>query len=115
MASSFPGTGYKRSVGSELESTTATTGMPSLRASATAMCSLLVSITTRTLGSPPISLIPPRARSCLSRSRVRFSSSFLVRPTLSSARLFSISRKRLIELEIVFQFVSMPPSQRWLT
>ena len=34
-----------------------------------------------------------------------------VSPDSCSSRLFS----RLIELEIVFQLVSMPPSQRWLT
>ena len=105
--------------GSEFESITPITGMPSLLASATAMCSLLVSTTTRMFGRSPMSLMPPKARSSLSRSRFRLSSSFLVRPVtsseLSSDNCSSNSRKRLIELEIVFQFVSMPPSQRWLT
>src|ERR1043166_2439486 len=49
--------------GSELESRIAVTGMPSLRASATAICSLLVSITNSMLGRPPISLMPPSERS----------------------------------------------------
>ena len=57
--------------GSELLSTTATTGMPSLAASWIAIASLLVSITNRMSGSPPISLMPPSARSSLSRSRVQ--------------------------------------------
>ena len=34
---------------------------------------------------------------------------------LSPASSSSSSRRRLIESEIVFQLVSMPPSQRWLT
>ena len=73
--------------GSELLSSTATTGMPSLLASATAIASLLVSITNRMSGRPPISLMPPSARSSLSRSRVSFSSSFLVRPGWPRAKL----------------------------
>ncbi len=39
----------------------------------------------------------------------------MVRPAVSPASCSSRLLKRLIELEIVFQLVSMPPSQRWLT
>ena len=53
-------------------------------ASATAMASLLRSITNIKSGMPPISLIPPKALSSLSRWRVYFKSSFLVRPKVSS-------------------------------
>ena len=44
MASSLPGMTYCTTSGSQLVSTTATTGMPSLLASVTAMCSFLVSM-----------------------------------------------------------------------
>ena len=36
-------------------------------------------------------------------------------PEASEARISSSLRRRWIELEMVFQLVSMPPSQRWLT
>ena len=45
IASSLPGIGKSTSSGSQLVSSTAITGMPSLRASSTAMCSFLVSTT----------------------------------------------------------------------
>ena len=47
--------------------------------------------------------------------RVRSSTSFLVRPVVSPASISSIWRSRLMLPVMVFQFVSMPPSQRWLT
>ena len=50
MASSLPGITYSMTSGSQLVSTTATTGMPSRLASVTAMCSFLVSITKTALG-----------------------------------------------------------------
>src|SRR3989337_2243364 len=66
---------------------------------------LLVSTTNITSGSPPMSRMPPRLFSSLSRSRVSCSTSFLVRPAVSpdscSSRLFI----RLIELGIVFPLV----------
>ncbi|MNC91752.1 hypothetical protein D3C83_80640 [compost metagenome] len=86
--------------------------MFSVFASAMAICSLLVSMTNSTSGTPPISLMPPSARSSLSRSRVRLSCSFFVRPWAPCASCSSMFFSRLIELEMVFQFVSMPPSQR---
>src|SRR6185503_15319918 len=52
--------------GSLFESTTATTGICNLRASAMAIDSLFVSITNIRSGSAPISLMPPSARSSLS-------------------------------------------------
>ena len=39
----------------------------------------------------------------------------MVRPAVSPDSCSSRLLRRLIELEIVFQLVSMPPSQRWLT
>ena len=62
-----------------------------------------------------MSLMPPRERSSLSFSRVSWSSSFLVRPWVSPASSSSKDLRRLIELEMVRQLVSVPPSQRWLT
>ena len=116
MASSLPGIGISMSTGSEFESTTAAIGIPSFLASRMAISSLLVSITTNMSGRPPISLIPPSARSSLLRWRVSLSSSFLVMPPLSSElNCVSRSRRVLIDWEIVFQLVNMPPNQRWLT
>ena len=112
IASSLPGTRWAIASGSELESRIAITGMFNTLASATAMCSLLVSITNSTSGRPPISLMPPSARSSLLRCRVSLSSSFLVKPVSPSSSCSSTSRRRLIDLEMVFQLVSMPPSQR---
>ena len=65
-------------IGSLLVSRMAMTGMLSLRASWMAMSSLLVSITNIRSGMPPMSLMPPSESSSLSRSRVSWSSSFLV-------------------------------------
>ena len=56
----------------------ARTGMLSRCASLMAMSSLLVSITNRRSGKPPISLMPPSERSSLSRSRCMVRRSFLV-------------------------------------
>ena len=77
LASSLPGTTKVILSGSQL-STMAATGTPRRRASLIAMSSLLVSITNRRSGSPPMSLMPPSARSSLSRSRWSVSRSFLV-------------------------------------
>ena len=51
IASSLPGIGKSTSSGSQLVSSTAITGMPSLRASSTAMCSFLVSTIQTAAGS----------------------------------------------------------------
>ena len=112
-ASSLPGIGISTSSGLQLLSRSAIMGMPSLRASLIAIVSLVVSITKIRFGILPISLIPPKARSSLSFSRVSFSNSFLVRPDCSIfSSMPSSSRKRAIDFEIVCQFVSIPPSQR---
>ena len=100
--------------GLQLVSTTATIGMPSFLASAMAICSLLVSITNSRSGRPPISLMPPSDLLSLSRSRVSCSTSFLVRPLASPASISSSCFRRRIDWEMVFQLVSVPPSQRWL-
>src|ERR1043166_2559048 len=64
--------------GSQLVSTTATTGMPSLRASLTAISSCLGSMTKMASGSLRMPLMPPSDCSSLSFSRLRPSISFLV-------------------------------------
>src|SRR6185312_1666823 len=78
LASSLPGTTKLMPAGSQLVSTMAATGMLSRRASLIAMSSLLVSITNSKSGTPPMSLMPPSARSSLSRSRCIVRRSFLV-------------------------------------
>src|SRR6266540_184452 len=55
----------------------ATTGMPSLRASVTAMCSLRVSTTQTAAGGRVMSRMPPRLRSSFSRSWRSRRTSFL--------------------------------------
>ena len=102
--------------GSQLVSTTATTGMPRMFASLTAMYSCFGSITKSASGSSSISLMPVRFFSSFSFSRSSRSRSFLVRFSLSScARIASISFKRWIDLRIVEKLVSVPPSHRVFT
>ena len=92
------------------------TGMPSLRALAIAMCSFLVSTTQTALGTFAMSRIPPSVRASFSFSRESISASFLevtCEPPVCSMTSSSFSRcSRLCTVE---KFVSMPPSQRWLT
>ena len=91
------------------------TGILRRFASLIASASLLVSMTKTRSGTPPMSLMPPSAVSSFSRSRDSISRSFLVRPRAPSLSISSSLRRREIEAEMVFQFVSMPPSQRALT
>ena len=63
-----------------------------------ASSSLLVSTTNMTSGSPPMSRMPPRLFSSLSRSRVSWRTSFLVRPAVSPD---SCSSRRLEPLDRV--------------
>ncbi len=92
------------------------TGMPSLRASPTAMCSLFVSTTQTADGTLAMSRIPPRLRSSLFFSRVSIKISFLVRPSKPPVcSIASSSLRRCSRLCTVEKLVSMPPSQRWLT
>jgi hypothetical protein len=86
-------------------------GICSLRASATARCSFLVSTIHTAAGVRPISRIPPSERSSLSRSRFIWSSSFLVRPepATSSKSTSSSSLSRLRRSCTVWKLVSMPP------
>ena len=116
-ASSLPGIGKSTTSGSQLVSRMPTTGIPSLRASPTAMCSLLVSTTQIAAGSLDMSRMPESTNSSFSFSRRIINSSFLVRPeaaTLSKS-IWSSSRMRATRLATVEKLVSMPPSQRWLT
>ena len=116
MASSLPGIGYCTSSGSTLVSTTATTGMPSLLASVTAMCSFLVSSTNTASGRLVRPRRPPRLRCSFSISRVsRRASFFGIASNSPESRIRSYSSILPTRLEMVSKFVSMPPSQRSLT
>src|ERR1700745_648618 len=101
--------------GSQFVSRIAITGILRRVASLIARASLLVSITKTRSGIPPMSLMPPSAVSSLSRSRDSIRRSFLVRPLAPSPSISSTLRRREMDAEIVFQLVSMPPSQRALT
>ena len=101
IASSLPGITKSISSGSQLVSTIAITGMPSLLASATAMSSRLGSTTNSTSGRPSMSRMPERLRCIFSRSRSRRSFSFLVSGLSSSPRRCSSSLSRWIEPLIV--------------
>ena len=97
-------------------STTATTGMPSLLASVTAMCSRTVSSTKIASGRRSISWMPLRLRSSFSSSRPSMRASFLGMASNSpESRMRWYSCILETRLEIVWKLVSMPPSQRWFT
>ena len=97
-------------------STTATTGMPSLLASVTAMCSLTVSSTKMASGRRSMCWIPPRFRSSFSSSRDSISASFLgIASNSPESRMRWYSDILAIRLEIVWKLVNIPPSQRWFT
>ena len=116
MASSLPGITWVITSGSQLVSTTATIGRPSLFASVTAMCSLLVSITKMASGSLSRPRIPPRLRWSFSSSRLWRSASFLGIASKSPAFcMASNSFMRFTRVETVWKFVSMPPSHRSFT
>ena len=115
MASSLPGMTYCTRSGSQLVSTTATTGMPSLLASATARCSFLVSRTNTASGRRPMLRMPDRLRSSFSSSRPRMSASFFGMASNSpESRMRWYSCILATRLAMVSKLVSMPPSQRWL-
>ncbi len=78
IASSLPGIGTVITSGSALVSTMATTGIPSLLASATAIFSFLASTTKSAPGSRFMFLMPSRLRDSFTRSRSKSSFSFLV-------------------------------------
>jgi hypothetical protein len=59
--------------------------------------------------------MPPSAFSSFSFSRDSMRRSFLVRPEPPPVSVSSSLRRREIEPEMVFQLVSMPPSQREFT
>src|ERR1017187_6870102 len=69
-ASSLPGITKSTTVGSQLVSTTATTGMPSLRASLTAIASLFESTMKSASGSRFMVLMPARL-ACINEERIR--------------------------------------------
>src|SRR5215208_7210802 len=116
IASSLPGITKSASSGSQFVSTRATTGRPSRRASRTASCSLRRSTMNTASGCLRMSATPPRFASSFSSSL-----SIVIRSFAGSSSIWpsSLSRRsscsRSMRLEIVRQFVSSPPSQRWLT
>src|SRR5512132_3289177 len=116
IASSLPGITKSTSSGSQFVSTIAMTEMPSLRASLTAMCSFLVSITKIASGSRSRLCMPPRLRSSFSFSWRRRIASRLGRKSNAPVRSISrSSRRRSRRRETVWKFVSIPPSQRVVT
>ena len=101
--------------GSQLVSTTATIGSPSLLASVTAMCSFLVSMMNTASGSFAMVRIPPRLRWSFSSSREWISASFLgIASKSPAACIDSYSCIFFTRELIVWKLVSMPPSQRSL-
>jgi len=103
-------------VGSQFVSTIATIEMPSRCASATAIFSLRGSMMKTAAGSCSIALMPTSAFSSFSRSRSSSSASFLGSRSYSPVSFISSSfLRRVIDLRMVAKFVSVPPSQRWLT
>ena len=87
-----------------------------MRASVTAMCSFLVSITKMALGSRSRLAMPPRFRLSFSNSRVCCNASRFGMPSKSpAASIVRSSCMRLTRPDTVEKLVSMPPSQRWLT
>ena len=115
-ASSLPGITKSMRSGSQSVSTMATIGIPSLRASWTAIISFFGSTMQTASGRRSIFSIPARV---FSRRRRRLSSrdQALLENRLKSA-LSMISRSsssRATLFRIVAKFVSRPPSQRWFT
>ncbi len=99
--------------GSQLVSTTATTGTLSLLASVTPMCSFLVSMTNTASGSLAMSRMPLRLRSSFSSSRLFCRASFLGMASKSPmARMRWNSCIFFTRPLMVEKLVSMPPSQR---
>ena len=115
-ASSLPGITKSMRSGSQSVSTMAMIGIPSLRASWTAIISFFGSTMQTASGSRSIFSIPARV---FSRRRRRLSSrdQALLENRLKSA-LSMISRSsssRATLFRIVAKLVSRPPSQRWFT
>ncbi len=69
----------------------------------------------RISGSPPMSLMPPSAQLQLVAVAGDVQHLLLGEALESPPSMSSIWRSRLMLPVIVFQFVSMPPSQRWFT
>ena len=115
MASSLPGITNWMMSGSQLVSTTAMIGIPSLLASVTPMCSFLVSRMKTASGRRSIWAMPPRLRSSFSSSRLRRRASFLGLTSNSpEVRIRRYSCILETRFPMVSKLVSMPPSQRWL-
>ena len=116
IASSLPGITYSASSGSQFVSTSAITGSPSRRASRTASCSLRRSTMKTASGWRRMSTTPPRFASSFSSSAVIAMRSFAGSSSSCASWLSARSScSRWMRSEIVRQFVSSPPSQRWLT
>ena len=96
-------------------STIATIGIFNFKASFTASSSTLVSTIKIISGIFFISAIPPNDLSNLSRCIPIFKFSFFVKPVFSFFKSAESFFKRFIELDIVCQFVSIPPSHLLFT
>ena len=116
MASSFPGMGTVIRSGSALVSTIATTGMPSLLASAIAIRSFFASTMKMTPGKRVMFLMPSRFRLSFCCSRSNPNCSFFVKNSYApSESPCSISFRRRICFLMVWKLVNVPPSQRSVT
>ena len=113
MASSLPAIGYSTSVGSVLVSTMATIGTRNRRASASALCSRLISMMIMASGLALRSRMPLRRRCRRDNSRRSIDCSCMTNSAiLPSDSIASSSSMRLMERLMVFKLVIMPPSQR---
>ena len=113
MASSFPGMTKSISSGSQLVSTMATMGIPSLRASATAMRSFRGSMMTPCQAASSCSGSRPKSGRdapfpCGVRALPSWGRGRTSRRSPSSSSWWS----RWIRIRIVWKLVSMPPSHR---
>ena len=116
MASSLPAIGYSIFSGSQFVSTMAMIGIFRRLASATAISSRSVSMTTSASGSLSMFTIPSRLWRSLAPSRRMAAASALL--IFANAGVFSeawISFRRATLFRMVVRLVSVPPSQRWFT
>ncbi len=112
-ASSLPGITQSTWSGSELVSTTATTGTPMRRASRTAISSLCESTTNMASGGVVMFSTPSRFWFRCFNSRSRRAASFFESCAMRPSSIMALSVfSRLMDFCSVAQLVSVPPSQR---
>ena len=112
-----PGSRSRSARVEQLVSTTATTGMPSLRASLHRDV-LVADVDDEQRVGQRVHVLDAAER-CVraspSRAPVRATSRLTRRSKVPSSRIVSRSVRRLIDWRTVLKLVSMPPSQRWVT